>query len=193
MLVTIYHSASNKDQTVSKANTARYLYLRYLSKPQRERTLFGWIARNRPKLIVELGLNDGVRASRIIEVANRYAKTKIIYYGIDQFEADGQARLPLRVAHKRLAKSGASIRLVPGDPSSAMTGLANEMSNVDMYICNFSVDDPSMATAWFYVPRTLGESTGFFAIDHLTERYTALSHGQIKSLAAKTPRERRAA
>ena len=58
-----------KDGTVPTALTASYLYLRYFSKPKHERILYGWIAKNRPKSIVEVGLQDAVRAGRMIELA----------------------------------------------------------------------------------------------------------------------------
>ena len=140
---------------MSKANAAKCFYLRFVSQPKHERTLYRWISKHRPTSIVEIGIHDAKRTERMIQVAASYSKgAKISYCGIDLFEMDPQpGSLSLREAHKRLAKLGASIRLLPGDPFSALSRSANAVANADMFVANRSVEE--IGAAWFYVPRML--------------------------------------
>ena len=72
---------------MSIINQLRLLYLCYFSKPIADRPVYRAIRRHRARKIVELGVGDGRRAMRLIEVARRASpSTDILYVGMDLFE-----------------------------------------------------------------------------------------------------------
>jgi hypothetical protein len=149
---------------VPAAGRLKYLFLAFLSKPTHERRLYRLIRRRRPTRIVELGLGNGRRAVRMIGVAQgslaagRSTPGQISYAAIDLFEArpaDQPASLPLKEAYRLLKPTGARVRLTPGDPLSALSRTANELTGTDLLLIASDVDAASLAKAWFYVPRML--------------------------------------
>ena len=172
------------------ASTTKYLYLRFFSNPKIERQLYAWIAKNKPSSIVEFGLGDATRAIRLIEVAQRCSKERISYCGIDMFEMSKDAgQLPLREAHKKLNKTGAHIRLLPGDPLSSLARSANAMQEVDLFVSTLST--AALSEAWFYVPRMLTAKSRFFLIDGTSMKH--LNQAEVEHLARTARSQRKAA
>ena len=139
-----------------------FAYLTLLSKPAHERALYKVIRRLAPQSIVEIGVGLGVRAGRMIAVAQRYLPNEgIRYTGIDLFEArtESGTGLPLKEAHKRLKATGANIRVIPGDPLSALARSANALQSTDLLIVAADQDAQSLSNAWFYVPRMLHDKS----------------------------------
>ena len=134
-------------------------YFYYLSQPALYRPLYKTIYRGKSQKIMELGIGTGQRALRMIEVAalSRPA-AEIQYTGIDLFEArsagDGPG-LSLKSAHCLIKATGARIRLVPGDPLSALARVANTLGPTDLIVISHRQDPESLAGAWFYLPRLL--------------------------------------
>ncbi len=176
----------------------KFAYLTLLSKPAHERALYKAIRRTRPLAIVEVGVGLAVRASRMIAVAGRYRPgEKIRYTGIDLFEARTQlgAGMPLKHAHTLLKATGAGIRLIPGDPLSALARSANGLQSTDLLVIAADQDTQSLTNAWFYVPRMLHDNS-LVLIEDVSgpqPRYRLLTSEQVDKLARGTASTRRAA
>lgn len=144
----------------------RQLYLCHFSKPAADRLVYRAVCRHRPQKIVELGLRDGQRALRMIELARQSAGAEVHYVGMDLFEArpasDGAAALSLKAAHQMLRGAGARVQLVPGNPADGLTRMANALGKVDLLIVPEELDSPSQARVWFFVPRMLHERSTVF-------------------------------
>lgn len=139
----------------------KHLYLAYLSHPAIDRPIYKLIRRHRCRTILEIGMGQGQRASRMIDVALSRSTT-IEYIGVDLFEArtdeDGPG-LRLKQMHQLLASSEAKVRLIPGDPFSALARSANQVGQVDLLVISDDIDPDAMDRAWFYIPRMLTETT----------------------------------
>ena len=108
---------------MSECSLLRYLYLAYFSQPTSERLLFRTLRKAKCRAIVEVGIGNGARSRRTLEVARRYRQGEVIRYaGIDLFEsrlADAPG-LKLKAAYQSLQATGVKIQLAPGDPLSAL-------------------------------------------------------------------------
>jgi hypothetical protein len=141
----------------------RYLYLAHFAKPREDRILYRTIRRARPGRIVELGINTAERSLRMIQLAARYrADEGIRYTGIDWFESrdpSQAAGLTLKEAHRKLSRLPAQVKLVPGEPASALSRVANILGEVDLLLLSSEIDAESLSAAWFYFPRLLHSET----------------------------------
>jgi hypothetical protein len=137
----------------------RYLYLAHFSQPAADRPLYRRIRRQKVRRIVELGVGLLTRATRMIEVAAAETSPEnVTYTGVDLFElrsAADCAGVSLKLAHRQLMPTGARIRLLPGDPFTALSRAANELTETDLLVISANQDAQSLAKAWFYVPRML--------------------------------------
>lgn len=182
------------------SNRLRFLYLSYLSKPVSDRLIYRTMSRQRVLKIVEMGVGRCQRAAHMIEAAGFNAPTaEIQYTGIDLFEARSVADGPgitLKTAHRLLKPTGAKIRLLPGDPFSALSRAANSLGNTDLVVISADQDPHSLARAWFYMPRMLHPGSLVYreerrsGIQAPTLRQVSLA--EINQLAA-APRVRQAA
>jgi len=143
------------------------------SKPQQDRALYQRVQRIKPLRIVEVGLGDTTRATRIIRLAQRFTSETIHYCGIDQFEARATDGLPLKDAHQSLSKTGAKVRLVPGDILSALARTANVLTNTDLLIFDASNSQAEIENAYHFLPRMLHENTAIARYD-LTDKSVRL-------------------
>ena len=162
------------------ASFAQAVYLTTFCTPKCDRTLYRGVTRTKPRRIVELGVGDASRASRLLRLAARYHPgTTIEYTGIDLFEARPQGEsLSLKQAYRHLSRTGASVRLVPGDVAPALARTANVLTETDLVVIDATDDD--LAKAWFYVPRMLHDKT-------VIARYEL--RGQQKDLVWLNPRD----
>ena len=141
------------------AKRLRIFYLAYFSYPSSDRVLYRLVLRHLPRNILEIGLGQGVRAGRLLElICGQISADQVLYTGIDLFEARppqfGQ-KLPLKQMYQILRQTGARIRLYPGDPYSVLSQRANQLGPVDLLIVSAPHDPQSLADAWFYIPRML--------------------------------------
>ena len=184
---------------MAAAGFLKSVYLRYLSKPAGERKLLSLIKRHKLHRIVELGIGNGQRAVRMIELAQRYHDSEIHYAGIDMFEArsEPQPGLPLKQAYKQLRATGAKVQLIPGDPFSSLARSANSLSDTQLLILAASEQGESLERAWFYVPRMLAPQAIVLVQragdDPARARYEQLSRIEIERLAGATQQRKRAA
>lgn len=150
---------------MSAGTLLKYVYLAYLSRPDADRALYRAIHRLRPKAMVEIGIGRAVRTRRMIDLARVYQPAdELRYTGIDLFEARSADApgLPLKAAHTLLKSLSPKVRLIPGDPYSALTRAANTLLGTDLLIISAGHDPESLARAWFYVPRMIHESSHVF-------------------------------
>jgi hypothetical protein len=144
----------------------RNLYLAHLSQPAADRSVYRHIRKHNVRRIVELGAGTLVRAARMIEVAAAgVGAESVTYTGIDLFESRSAADGPgvsLKLAHRQLLTTGARIRLLPGDPFTALARAANGLTETDVIVISADQDAASLARAWFYVPRMLHDQSQVF-------------------------------
>ncbi len=159
------------------------------SRPASHRCVYRAIRRGRFASIVELGIGNGSRAFRMIQLAMAGGEN-VRYTGIDEFELRGPERgegLTLKRAYQCLRATGAAIQLVPGDPLSALSRAANSLTGTDLVVVSADVDAPSLRSAWRFVPRMLHRSS----LVYLEEpdprggglRLVRLSAGEVGRLA----------
>ncbi len=180
-------------------NWLRSAHLVYVASPAGERTVYREIQRRQTRKILEVGVGGGQRARRMIEAAMRGAAGRVCYAGIDLFEMrpPSHDRLTLKQAHALLKPSGARVRLIPGDPFTALAGMANEIGPCDLIVIADDQPEDSLARAWFYLPRLLHAGTVVFAqrcsaADAASE-FALMSHEEIHGRAARRGARRRAA
>ena len=145
---------------MAAASWFRYARLAHLSRPKANRQLFRLVKRDKVSRIVEVGISDLSRAVALIEVAQRFAGDKKVWYtGIDLFEArsTGSAPLPMKETYRILRATEANVRLVPGAPASSLAAAANAHQNTDFILIGPDVTEADLQGAWFYVPRMLNE------------------------------------
>ena len=189
-----------ESKVVSAASTLKYLYLSFLSSPKEERQLCRAVARLRAKSILEVGVQQGTRTGRLLQVARCFHERSAIHYvGIDLFETRPveQPGLTLKQAHQLLRPLAGRIQLLPGDPLSAFERTVNSMAATDLIVISADQDQESLRRAWFYVPRILGDDSEVFLAEDVHEkdrvRYHRLSRLEILSLAKKAGGVRRRA
>ena len=148
---------------MSTASRLKYYYLAYFSKPVGDRTLYRMVQRLQPRRILELGVQRGTRAERLISLALRFhAADDLRYAGVDLFEARPPEAVPgmsLKQAHCLLKATGVRIQLVPGDAYSALSRTANSLRDNDLMLISADQDPAALEQAWFYVPRMLHEKS----------------------------------
>lgn len=126
------------------ASYLKSLYLCFCARGRADRAVYRRLLRLKPSRIVEIGLGDGSRAVDMIELAHRQRTSPVHYCGIDLFEAREQAVLPLKEAHLRLNKTGAKIRLLPGDLASTITRHANFLAGTDLLVFDESISEQQL-------------------------------------------------
>lgn len=183
---------------MAAASRWKCLFLSWFARPRGDRLLYRHIRRLRPRSIVELGLRDGRRAKRLIEMAQACSPdATVTYAGIDLFELRpaGEVRVSLKNAFRSLKNTAARLRLLPGDPFQVLTRWANELTGSDLIVISADQDAESLARAWFYVPRMLHPGSEVF-IERLDAEgaisLQRLTMGEIEELAAPKTRRRAA-
>ena len=194
-------SISSEPQGTRPVPAAGFLkstYLRYFAKPVHDRRLFSLIHRHQIDSIVELGVGTGVRAVRMIELAQRHA-AEVRYAGIDLFEArpDAEQGMSLKQAYKTLRATGAKVQLVPGDPFSSLARAANSLMGTQLLLISADQDEQSLERAWFYIPRILAPQPLVLierkGVDQAKPKYEQLTPAEIDALAGSNQQRRRAA
>lgn len=147
---------------MSTAGLLRSAYLLYFSQPAADRSLYKALKGRKLRSIVEVGIGNGERTGRIIEVLGWEPENRPLEYtGIDLFEQrpKGQPGLTLKSAFAKLKFDGVKVRLTPGDPYSALSRIANQVKGVDLLLIAADQDREALDRAWFYVPRMIHAET----------------------------------
>ena len=183
----------------SLSATARYYYLAHLSRPAAHRSIYRLIRRYRLRRLVELGVGVSERSQRMIEVAARGEHASNVFFsGVDLFEArsskDGPG-LPLKQIHRKLAATGAKVRLLPGDPHAALARTVNMLGIADLVVISADQDRASLARAWWFIERLLQDNSHVLieepATDGGASAFRAMTRLEVRQLV--TPERRRAA
>jgi hypothetical protein len=157
---TFFHFRAQRNASLSAARLIKYLHLAYLAKPAADRVVYRAVRNTRAGHLVGLGLGCGRLTRNLIQLAAQYtARERVRFTGIDLFEMRPAASpgLSLKQAHSLLTPSGARVRLVPGDPFSALARTANSLLDTDLVVIRADQDPASLQRAWFYLPRMLHE------------------------------------
>lgn len=184
---------------MSNTSRLRVFHLSHLSKPAGDRPVYQAVHSSGARKILTVGLGDGLRAMRMIEIAGHCNPPRRIQFtALDPFEArsatDGPG-MSLKRAHRMLAATGAQIRLVPGDPFLELGRVANALGQVDLMVISSRLDTQYLGRAWFYVPRLLHARSQVFLKTLLPLGRTALrlvNRSEIEHLAAAATRRRAA-
>jgi hypothetical protein len=187
-----------RNATLSECSLLRYLYLAHFSQPAACRRLYRGLRAWKSRTLVELGIGNGLRTRRLLEVAKRYAAAPIRYTGIDLFEARpaSQPGLTLKQAYRQLHLPGVRLQLVPGDPWSALDRVANTLQGTDLLLVAADQEPHSLARAWFYVPRMLHDQSRVLVEKHDAAGaggYEEIALAVIPALSAAARPQRRAA
>jgi hypothetical protein len=143
---------------LSVGGIIRSTWLLYFSQPAHERGLVKAIKARPIRSIVELGAGLSGRTQKVLEVAAwRKECLPLRYTAIDAFDSRpaGQPRLTLKEAFHVLKPTGVKLQLVPGDPFSALSRIANSLAGTDLLLIAIDQDRQSLERAWKYVPRML--------------------------------------
>ena len=185
---------------MSVGSLVRSAYLLYFSQPAADRPLWKAIKGRPIRSIVELGVGLGGRTQRLLEVASwRRDCLPLAYCGIDLFDArpSDQAQLPLKQAFHELRATGATIRLVPGDPAAALSRTANALTGTDLLLIAATQSVETLGEAWRFVPRMIHAQSLIFMQDAGIaagrDTWRQLSPQEVEKLAAQAGRSRRRA
>ena len=143
----------------------RRLWTYYFSTPVADRPLHQPLAGKAIRSLVEIGVPDVRRTLRLWDLlAERPENLPLKYTGIDLFDArlSTQPPLPLKQAFAELRRDGIQVKLVPGDPQSALHRVANSLMGTDLLIVSANLDAASLAKAWTWMPRMLHAGTIIF-------------------------------
>lgn len=143
----------------------RYLYLACCSRPACERPLYVEMRRRPISRILEIGLGDGRRALRLIEIARLFRPEQPLDYSvIDPFEM-ARGGLSVKAAHQMLARSGARYRLIPGEPLATLAAMANSLLGQQLVIVASPADPAARTPLWLYLPRLLADDALLYLSD----------------------------
>ncbi|WP_425613518.1 hypothetical protein NA78x_003351 [Anatilimnocola sp. NA78] len=140
----------------------RSTWLLYFSQPANDRALYKAVKGRTIRSVLELGVGDGTRTTRLFEVlAWQEGNLPLRYTGIDLFEArpTGQKGLTLKQAFATVRAPEVKVQLVPGTPFDAMVRCANGLADTDLIIISADQQAVDLERAWKYFPRTLHNDT----------------------------------
>jgi hypothetical protein len=179
------------------------LHLAYFSKPAARRPLYRLVRRPGVCKLLQLGLGDLTLAERLISLATAAnPQARVEFTGVDLFEMrrpeDGPG-MSLKLAHRRLSETTAKVRLIPGDPYSALARSANALGGQNVVLISADQQPESLSKAWFYLPRVLAKGASVFVESHSAEGDTSavqvesLPLAEVEQRASKANRLRAAA
>lgn len=177
-------------------STTRFLQWTMLSKPAGDRAIYQKIKKLQARSIVEIGLGDGVRAERIVQVAQKFGAGQTVKYtGIDLFDGRPEDQSPLKLIemHKRLTTLGIKPQLVPGDLASSIQRIANSHTRTDLMIVSAGFDQAELESSWFFVPRMLCAGSFLMLQNELNGSFKTMSRLEIERLAEQPTKPREAA
>jgi hypothetical protein len=183
---------------MSELGFLKYTYLAHLSQPAADRVIYRTLREQPARRILEIGIGEGVRTQRLIEMsAAQAAGGEICYAGIDLFE-DRPAESPgltFKTAFKTLRSLPARVQLIPGDPWTALDRVANSLHGLDLIV--ISADQPAEALerSWIYFPRMMHAQTLVFREQGQAKQrqFTLLRLPDLERLATQSRRRSRAA
>lgn len=140
----------------------RSTWLLYFSQPANDRALFKAVKGRAIRSVIEFGVGDGLRTTRLFEVLSwKQGNLPLRYTGIDLFEARpaGQSGLTLKQAFATIRAPEVKVQLVPGSPCDALSRCANTLTETDLIIISADQQAVDLEKAWRFVPRTLHDGS----------------------------------
>lgn len=141
-------------------------HLARMSKPAEDRPIYQAMLKRQVRHILEIGLGSGERSERLIETATHFCDPREIHYsGVDLFEGRHSSQavgLSIKAAHQKLIRTGAHVRLVPGDAFSAVARIANSLKRLDLVVVSGDIPAEILDRTWFYFPRMIARHTLVF-------------------------------
>jgi hypothetical protein len=184
---------------LSIINRLKFFHFLHFSATDTDRPVYQAIRRDQVRSILELGVGDGQRALRMIQVAAMDVPVaEVCFTGIDPFEAQqapGEPSLPLKAAFRMLRETGARVRLLPGDLLDTLIQNANRLGQVDLLILSRHLPPEQLTQAWFFVPRLLHGRSLVYLEKQSGKGEVSLQpvmHQEIKTMAAAAMRRRAA-
>ena len=183
---------------MAAASWLKYVYLAHFSQPRTERQLYRLMKVHKISRIVEIGIQSIERTTAMIAVAQRYSGTEqVAYSGLDWFDARDEdlPKLTLKQAHRELQSTGATVRLVPGEPARSVTAIANAHQHTGLLLLSATVPESLLASAWFYFPRMIDSASVVLRerIDSAGRSTFELLNHSLLAKQASTLGERKAA
>lgn len=171
-----------------------------ITQAPEDRPVFRLIRERKVRRIVEIGVGDCERTLRMLQAAGKGLPAgTMVYTGIDLFEArsDRATGVSLKEAHRKLSASRAKVRLVPGDPHSALVRVANSLLGTELVLIAADQIGESLDRAWFYVPRLLAENASVLVEKASAETgetmFQPMTRLEVEALALKARPRRLAA
>lgn len=141
-------------------------YLAHISKPIEDRPIYQALLNGRVRRILELGLGFADRSVRLIETASRFCDAQEVHYtGVDLFEGRETSQgvgVTLKLAHQKLRRTGAHVRLMPGNTYSGVAQVANSLKGLDLVVISGDQLPEILDRTWFYFPRMIHSQTQIF-------------------------------
>jgi hypothetical protein len=177
-------------------SAAKFFHWTMLAKPASDRAIYRKIKKLRARSIVEIGLGDGVRAERIVQVAQKFGAGQTVKYtGIDLFDGRSEDQSPLKLIemHKRLTALGVKPQLVPGELGSSIRRIANSHTRTDLMIVSAGFQEADLDASWFYIPRMLCAGSFLMLQNKADDNFNVMSRLDIERLAEQHTQRREAA
>jgi len=156
-----------------------------------DRICYRLIKKRKIASIMEIGLNDGVRTERMLQIALRTAGPRVVnYVGIDLFEAHPDPEdepLTLKQAHQTFAALGARVKLIPGDAHGALSRNANLLKDIELVVISYEHEPETLAKCWNLMPRFLTDDAIVLrqGDEQQNFRFDVLTVEDVKQLAAE--------
>ena len=158
-------------------------------RPEGEFVLFEQAANYLPKRILEIGVDDGERASCLLNFCALVIPTnELFYFGMDWFEertAEQRPGLEYMQAFQMFKNMGVATRLQPGDPGTGFLGVANSLTakKVDWIMISEEIAPRTMRKLWPLFPRIIDDETRFFL--EKGGRYRLVPPAEVNRIAQK--------
>lgn len=184
---------------MSAAGLVRYYWLIYFSQPAADRKIYEALAKRPVLSILEIGLGDRLRQQRLFDLCadKLTSEQRLRYYAVDMFDTrpQGVPKFTLKQAHATIKHERVQVQLIPGDPLSAITRVANTVKDLDCIIISGDQNQTLVDEAWRYLPRMINTTTILFRETPLAKgsEFKILGHKEITafrpaSTAKKTTR-----
>lgn len=134
-----------------------------LSKPAEERSLYQATHKRSVHSVLQVGVGDGARATKLVQWLDRQGSSELRYAAIDMFEAEGG--IALKDFHALLKGVGAKPLLVPGTLAMGLPRVVSTIGTVDLLLLNTDVDAFDDPIAQSFLSRIVHEETIVIATD----------------------------
>lgn len=152
-------------KTLLQAPIVQQLYTKLMKR--RYRYLTDYVEMTRAKNIMEIGTFDGVHGLAMIKAAQQHHK-QVAYYGFDLFETmtdklliTEEAKVPLsqKNLHRKLASTGAEIRLFKGDTKKTLPKQVKHLPKMDLIFIDGGHSLETIKNDWHYVQQLMKHDT----------------------------------